>query len=467
MCNKPQLYILIFFVVVAVIACSPPQPTEQSLQLSLPNDVDVTRKTILPNGVLIMGTLYGKQTYYLGPEGPTGFEYELAKGFAEYLKSNLVVLPFFSFQELTYQLAQGNIDFIATGLQTPAASNDEARWGPVYQTVDHKLVYLQGKPRPREWADLRGRLSVIPETSHALAAKRGLAYKSAFTFEQAESVDAEELLAAIANGELDYTVTDTNTLSIARRRFPDLSIGFTVLESTPLAWQLSEYGDAALQAALLDYFSQIRTDGSLAALEERYFGHVQTFDFVDTKAFIDGANKTLPSYADAFKSLSLDIDWRLLAALSYQESHWNPNAVSPTGVKGLMMLTLETADDWGVDSRLDPIQSIAGGARYFSSLTKRIPARITSPDRIWMALAAYNIGLGHLEDARVLTQRQGGDPDLWVDVKVRLPLLQQKRFYRTTRYGYARGKEALQYVENIRRYYDTLVWMDSQSPPWH
>jgi membrane-bound lytic murein transglycosylase F len=128
-----------------------------------------------------------------------------------------------------------------------------------------------------------------------------------------------------------------------------------------------------------------------------------------------------------------------------------------------MMLTLDTASDWDVSDRVDPEQSIRGGSRYFASLLSRIPARIGNPDRVWMAMAAYNIGMGHLEDARVLTERQGGNPDLWVDVKRRLPQLRQKKYYRTTRYGYARGDEAMQYVENIRRYYDSLVWLDEQN----
>ena len=129
-----------------------------------------------------------------------------------------------------------------------------------------------------------------------------------------------------------------------------------------------------------------------------------------------------------------------------------------------MMLTLNTAKDLGVTSRLDPEQSIRGGSEYLSSLLTRIPDRIPSPDRLWFALAAYNIGLGHLEDARVLTERQGGNPDMWVDVKKRLPQLRQKRYYKTTRYGYARGNEAVIYVDNIRRYYDTLVWLNEQQP---
>ena len=122
------------------------------------------------------------------------------------------------------------------------------------------------------------------------------------------------------------------------------------------------------------------------------------------------------------------------------------------------MLTRTTAADMGYSNRIDPQNSINGGARYFSILKRRIPQHIAEPDRTWLALAAYNIGLGHLEDARTITQQRGGDPNKWVDVKESLPLLTQKRWYEQLGHGYARGNEALIYVENIRSYYDILVW---------
>jgi membrane-bound lytic murein transglycosylase F len=164
-------------------------------------------------------------------------------------------------------------------------------------------------------------------------------------------------------------------------------------------------------------------------------------------------------------ALAYDLDWRLLAAIGYQESHWDPDAASVTGVRGVMMLTQRTATQLGVTDRLDPEQSIEGGARYFKQMRKRLPGRIPEPDRSWMALAAYNMGMGHLRDARKLTQQQGGNPDRWQDVNERLPLLSQEKYYRETRYGYARGYEARQYVENIRRYYDALIWMETRAHP--
>ncbi|MEM0910237.1 MAG: membrane-bound lytic murein transglycosylase MltF, partial [Pseudomonadota bacterium] len=230
-----------------------------------------------------------------------------------------------------------------------------------------------------------------------------------------------------------------------------------------VGWVLDSASDDSLRAALIEFFGTMQQNGQLSALEDRYFGHVRKFDFVDTRAFMRAVNKSLPAYKEMFIAHAGDIDWRLIAAIAYQESHWNPKAVSPTGVRGLMMLTRGTAKDMGLTDRTDAEQSISGGSRYFASLLRRIPARVENPDRIWMAMAAYNVGLGHLEDARRITETMGYNPDLWIDVKKHLPLLRQKKHYQITRYGYARGDEAVNYVENIRRYYDSIVFLESES----
>ena len=124
------------------------------------------------------------------------------------------------------------------------------------------------------------------------------------------------------------------------------------------------------------------------------------------------------------------------------------------------MLTLPTAKEVGVTDRLDPDQSLRGGAYYLNNLKSRLPKKIVEPDRTWFALAAYNVGFGHLEDARVITQKRGGDPSSWYDVKQSLPLLTQKKWYSKTRYGYARGYEPVQYVQHIRHYQNVLEWHD-------
>lgn len=419
---------------------------------------------IMDSGVVRVGTNYGLTTYYNGARGPEGFEYELAAGFADYLGVELEVFPFYSLSELFPQLEQRHLDIVAAGISVTPERNTQFRFGPAYQDVSQKLVFKQGNERPRSPADLTGDLTIISGSSHAEALLQYQAQFSNLNWRETDDKDTEELLEMVLQEELDYTIADSNVLALIRRRHPELSVGFTVNQAQGVAWALNKDSDDSLLAALIEYFGIIQSDGRLASLEDKYFGHVRSFNYVDTREFIKAAKETLPAYRPWFEAYAQELDWRLLAAMSYQESHWDPRAKSPTGVRGMMMLTLATARDLGVKSRLDPEQSIRGGARYFAKLLKRIPDRIQSPDRVWFALAAYNVGMGHLEDARILTQRQGGNADMWVDVKKRLPLLRQKRYYKTTRYGYARGNEAVTYVDNIRRYYDTLVWLDEQQP---
>lgn len=417
--------------------------------------------SLLERGSVKVGTLYGPATYYNGAEGPQGFEYELLAGFADYLGVTLDLYPFYSYEAMLEQLEEGNLDIVATGDAVTDVLQSRFSYGPAYQTVSQHLVFQAGTSRPRDMAELDAPVVTVTGSSQAQLLT-SLNDDAAPTLITTEDSDSEELLQKVAEGELDYTLADSNRLALQRRRYPNLAVAMTIEDSMPMAWALDRSQDDSIKAAMVEYFGTVHQSGWFTVLEDKYFGHIRTFDYVDSRAFNKSAETTLKRYKSMFQQYAGDLDWRLLAAMSYQESHWKPDAVSRTGVRGLMMLTMDTANDWDVEDRTDPEQSIRGGARYFASLLSRIPARIGNPDRTWMAMAAYNIGMGHLEDARVLTERQGGNPDLWVDVKQRLPQLKQKKYYRTTNYGYARGDEALQYVDNIRRYYDSLVWLDEQ-----
>ncbi len=428
--------------------------------------VTTALSTLLERESIRVGTVYGAATFYNGADGPQGFEYELLAGFADYLGVTLDLYPFYSYEDMLQQLEEGNLDIVATGDAVTPSLKQRFDYGPAYQEVEQQLVFQAGTPRPRELNALDQPIVVVSGSSQSqLLADLLFADKEPVNNSKliaTEDSDFEELLQQVANGDIAYTVADSNRLALQRRRYPDLAVALTLHEAMPMAWALPLNQDDSVKAALIEYFGTVHQSGWFTVLEDKYFGHIRQFDYVDSRAFNQAAEVILGKYKTLFQQFAGELDWRLLAAMSYQESHWEPDAVSHTGVRGLMMLTLDTASDWNVEDRTDPEQSIRGGSRYFASLLNRIPARIGEPDRTWMAMAAYNIGMGHLEDARVLTERQGGNPDLWVDVKRRLPQLRQKKYYRTTRYGYARGDEALQYVENIRRYYDSLVWLDQQ-----
>lgn len=414
-------------------------------------------------GYLTIGTLMNSSSYHLREDGPRGFEFELAQQMAAELNVELRIIDEVHIEHLFDHLAAGRVDFLAAGLDVTAKRRDSMRFTPYYHLVDQRLIYKQGtRPRPRDWDELEGDLMVVAGSSHEEYLTELLRDYPQVSWRTTRLYDADELLEKVIQEDIAYTIADTNTLDVKRRAYPDLSVAFTVRSEVPLAWAFPQNDDDSLYATAIEYIGRQHDSGEIVKLVDRYWGHVKQFNYVDTQLFIQAVESTLPEYIELFQQYAGEQDWRLLAAVSYQESLWDPWARSPTGVRGMMMLTLPTARSMGVRSRLDAEQSIRGGARYLERLHQRLPARITEPDRTWFALAAYNVGLGHLNDARDITRRQGGDPDYWVDVRQRLPLLRQKQYYQDTRFGFARGDEPVTYVGNIRRYYDTLRWLDEQ-----
>ena len=189
------------------------------------------------------------------------------------------------------------------------------------------------------------------------------------------------------------------------------------------------------------------------------------FEYEDSRKFQTNAAARLARYRAWFEQAATQVglDWRLLAAIAYQESKWDPRAQSDQGAAGVMMLTADTAHAMGVRDRANPQQSIFAGARYLAQVRATIPERIAEPDRTWLAVAAYNVGLAHLEDARVITQALGKNPDSWGDVRARLPLLAQERWYSRVRGGYARGWEPVRFVDRIQRYLTLLERQPAES----
>lgn len=413
-------------------------------------------------GYITVLTRNAAAAYYEGPDGPTGIEYELAKGFANGLgvELKLVVAP--NISEVLNQLADGKADFAAAGLTDTEARRAWVRFTPPYQNTTQQLVYRRDKARPRTLAELNGRLEVVGRSSHA---ERLVAYRQEFpelVWRENNEANSEDLLEMVSEGTLDYTVADSHELASSQLLNPELDVAFDLTGPEPLAWAFPKASqDDSLYLAASAYFQQLKESGMLDQILERHYGHRNSFDYVGTRTFQEHIRERLPLYKETLQKAGLDngLDWRLLAAMAYQESHWDADAVSHTGVRGIMMLTNVTAQHMGIANREDPLESIDGGGRYLRLLNDKLPERIQNPDRMWLALAAYNTGYGHLEDARIITQMRGGNPDSWMDVKANLPLLQKSAWHQRVRNGYARGFQAVKFVENIRSYYEILVWV--------
>lgn len=421
-------------------------------------------ESIKQDDQLVVITRNSPTTYYQDADGPAGIEYELAKMFADELGVQLTLLVPDSLNDLLNKVADNTAHIAAAGLTVTKDREALYRFGPAYQEITEQLVYNVANRRPRNISQLEGgTLEVVADSSHEERLKYLKDEIKNLTWKSNSEVESEELLQLVSDNVIDYTIADSNELSLNQRFFINLRVAFDISEPQKIAWVLPQSEDNSLYLAVQKFFKKIQDNGELNRLIERAYGHVEDFDYVGTKIFMRHVETRLPAYQDFFDQAAEDneLDWRLIAAMGYQESHWNPDAVSPTGVRGIMMLTLKTAKDLKIKNRLDPESSIEGGARYFRQTLDRMDKKIPEPDRTWMAMAAYNVGYYHLQDARIIAKKLNKNPNLWIDVKETLPLLAKKKWYKKTRYGYARGWEPVRYVENIRSYYDILKWLDS------
>ena len=419
-----------------------------------------TMERVLTRGELVVVSRVSPTTWYQDQHGDTGLEYELARDFAADLGVKLKMVRADSIEDAYAMVEDGDADLAAAGLTITAERQQQFDFSGSYQSVEDVLVQRQGEKAPGRIEDLAGhRIAVLAGSGREQQLRQLRAKGFDVVFDSIKEGSAERLLTLVDEGYFDYALVDSNTWALHRALFPELRRSLD-LGQEKIGWAFSN-NDDSLRLAAERFLVRKKADGTVAKLEDRYYSHINQFNLYSARSFLRHLDSRLPRYADAFKQAAdeYDFDWRLLAAMGYQESLWNADAVSPTGVRGLMMLTHNTASEMGVANRRDPAQSIRAGAAYLRKIYDRVPARIQEPDRTWMAVAAYNVGFGHLEDARVLTQTQGGDPDNWQDVKRRLPLLRNASYYRHTRHGYARGgMQSVIYVRHIRRYYDLLVW---------
>ena len=415
---------------------------------------------IRERGELVVVTRNAPTTYYEGQNGEyAGLEYDLAQAFAEYLGVHVRFVVKDSVAEILSTIEQGKADIAAAGLARSGLDSNRFRLGPVYQTV-HEVVVCRRDHHdiPATIEELSGRSLVIPQNERYQARLQQLKRSfSLLNWQQIEDADTEQLLWRVWKREYDCTVSDSNILAINQRYYPELVEAIDLNDYTSLNWVMPKHA-AHLQSHLDLWLDNYIEAGGLHDLMERYYGHLQSFDYVDTRRFRNSIYRILPKYRRWFQRAAkkYHLDWHLLAAISYQESHWNPKARSPTGVRGMMMLTQPTARQLGVESRLDARANIYAGAQYIAEISERLPVDIPEPERTLMVMAAYNMGYGHLQDARELCESLGKDPNRWIDLESVLPLLSQRKYYKNLKHGYARGYEAIDYINRVRVYRDIL-----------
>ncbi len=420
---------------------------------------DSSLEDLKKSGELVIISRESPSILYQDSEGPAGPEYDYLTSFAEFLGVKLRFEMHDNDQDVLSAISQDEGHIAAAGMTFYPPLEDEGYiFGPGYQEVDIQVVCRRNHvKRPHDIAELSElELVVVADSSYE---SRLFELQQEFpdlNWESEENSNVDDLLQLVWRKKIDCTIANSSEINIKRRFYPELQVAFTIEENQALAWNLSPEWEV-LSDAIDQWLAAIENDGTLLVLKDRHY-NIEEFDYVDMRTFIRRMKSRLPKLVPLFEKAAnqYGIPWTLIAAQAYQESHWNRRAKSPTGVRGIMMLTLTTAKEMGVKSRLDARQSIMGGAKYLSRLEGRVPDSVQGEDRWWYALAAYNVGMGHLRDARTLAGNLDLDADSWLDLKGVLPLLSQKKYYQDLNHGFARGTEPVVYVRQIRNYQNIL-----------
>lgn len=412
--------------------------------------------------VLNVILLNAPSTYYIGTDGEQGFEYDLLNNYSQHLGVELNITTAHTIQEAIELSKSLKAHITSAGLAKTPLRESTFNFGPSYFEVQEQVIchrgMLNGKSFPRDIEDLSGLSIMVGEdTSYSETIDSLVNDGFDLNVTLTSEYSTEELLAKVADHEIDCTIAASNIYSINLRYFPEISLAFAISGREQLAWLLAD-NSKELEADMYAWLNSFNQSGQMAELKDHYYSYVLFFDYYNTTMFYKRIKTRYPQYQAYFEKASEDygIPSTLLAAISYQESHWNPKAKSFTGVRGLMMLTRSTAKMLGVKNRLDPEESIVGGTRHLKQMIKFVPKEVTGENRLKFALAAYNIGMGHIHDAQRLAKKMGLNQNSWNDLKKVLPLLSQKKYYKNLRYGYARGEEPVKYVDAIYDYRNIL-----------
>ncbi len=418
---------------------------------------DSSLEAIKERGSITLITRNNANCYYIYRGQPTGFEYDLAQRFSEHIGVDLkVITP--SWNKMIPKLQQGAGDFIAAGMTITDKRKEKVDFSRGYLGVQQQVVIHRGDRGIRKISDLDGK------TVHIMS---GTTYENRLEelnergdmeidIRRYSNLPTEELIRRVAEKKIRITVADSNIALLNRRYYPDIRIAFPIEEEQSLGWAVRKGNDQLLRE-INAFLSRIKKSGAFGKIHEKYYAGVHIFDYVDLKRFHQRLESRLPRYKNMIKQAAREhgFDWKLIAAVIYQESHLDPNARSYTGVRGLMQVTQRTAKEMGITNRLDPKQSIQAGVKYLASLYDRWE-ELSSLDRFKFALASYNVGYGHVRDAQKIARKEGYNPQTWSGIEKALPLLRIKKYYSKTRYGYARGTEPVRYVSRIMKYYSIL-----------
>lgn len=396
----------------------------------------------------------------------TGYEYDLLHHFALDAGYRLHVKVVKNRQEMLQHLAQNKADVAAARWTAAEVQNQRFLSGPAYdeeklslicrQNVETNFTFTGNLDRHNSFRLLiNGDVMNSQATHHWIEVLKARAPRIQVSNRKGLSTAA--IFRQIEQAKVDCTVADRLEAHYYLRFFPKLAVVKDISPTRSYHFLISNKR-ADLQNQMRVWFTKAARKQTLSTTKSFYKEKIQELSRYDVVQFLKARDKVLPQYSSTFKKHSREfgIPWQLAAAVAYQESHWKADAESFTGVKGLMQLTMETAEHLGVEDRTDANQSIWGGSKYLKMLIERQPKGIPFKERLSLALATYNVGPAHMIDAQKLALRLGKDPYSWKDLKTVLPLLGNAAYLDELKYGAARGQEPVDFVHRVLAYLDLI-----------
>lgn len=417
-----------------------------------------------PSAEIVVATRLGPSTWSTDPDGRTsGVDHDLALDFARSLGHPVRFLVLDNLHQVLQAVNTHRAHFAAAAVPTTPDLARDFNFSQPYGSLTPEVVSNPDKaPLVHSFKDLDHQsVAVVPNPVHLKILQQAASQSPGLGWREYPRGSATlDLMQKVSDGSIPYLLADSDWVANAQSLYPNLEVSFHAGPQQNVAWAFPKISSSqSLYQSARGYLDRLGRSGELERIASQAFGSGHEFNRENSQAMLEGLKTKLPALVRIFKKAETlsSIDWRLLAAIAWQESQWNNNAVSPTGVRGVMMLTEDTATRLKVRDRLNPEEAIPAAALYLKDLHDSLPPSIKEPDRTWMALAAYNVGVGHLEDARVLAQRNRMSPNSWNDLKVSLPLLSREGIYQNTRLGFARGGEPVRFVEDVRVYYRVIA----------
>ena len=292
---------------------------------------------------LKVGMINHPLAYFVNAEGKAGIEYELSKAFADYLAVELDITLFDNSEQLFQALKQNKIDMAAAGLLYQSSQGEQFQIGTSYYSASWQVAYKKGTQRPYKLNELQAEI-LVPAGSAVLPILEQLKENQPLLkWQTTDKFTQEELLLQVAEGKIPHTIAPSVDISSAQYINPNLAVGFDLTDEMPVVWYFGKSSFSELQASVLDFMDSANETGLIARIEEKYFNHLNRFDYADASIYLNAVKNILPKYRALFEKHKGELEWPMLAAIAYQESRWDPNATSSTGVRGMMMLTRDTA----------------------------------------------------------------------------------------------------------------------------